>query len=64
MAKNIDDVITDRRGEDGIQAYYDQVRENVRKAHAVLEMAIDAGAPRRVIDAIKDWRHDAGDTGD
>lgn len=67
--RNIDDVISgpayDKPPEkDPISRWYEQKREEVSKAQFVLEAAIEAKAPRRLVDAIRDWRDDLGECGD
>jgi hypothetical protein len=65
--KNVDDVISGpdlSPKRDPIAEFYEQKREEAKKAQFVLEAAIDAKAPRRLVDAIRDWRDDLGDTGD
>jgi hypothetical protein len=65
VSKNIDDVISgpayDQPPEkDPISQYYERQRERLKQAQFVLDAAIEAGAPRRLVDSIRDWRDDVG----
>jgi len=65
--KNIDDVISGpdlSPPRDPIMEFYERKREEARKAQFVLDAAIEAKAPRRLVDAIRDWRDDLGEMGD
>jgi hypothetical protein len=49
---------------DPISQYYERKRLQLKQAQFVLDAAIEASAPSRLVDAIRDWRDDVGNTGD
>ena len=50
--------------EDRRPDYYEQKRQELHRAQAVLEAAVAAKAPKWVLDVIRDWRDDVGNVGD
>jgi hypothetical protein len=67
MSKNVDDVISGpdlSPPKDPIAEYYKRIDEKQRAIWKLRNVALQLGAPKRVMDALDEWHHREANTGD